>query len=291
MRPSLTWVVQDGDPPTVGAVLDSLPTLDVGRVFLNGRPASRDDALERGDRLEVYPRREPRGGAVELLAQRDGVVLVAKPAGLATETTRQGEDSVVSELLRALGGGRVHAATRLDAPVSGVVACCLGRDASRRFEEWRERGQVRRTYVALALEAGLPDAGEWCWPLGKGRDRAGRDRAVVGGPSAVEARTAFRVLARARGVLLELVPSTGRMHQLRAHAARAGAPLVGDRLYGGSSSVVDGAGRVTGLDRVALHCQRIELPALGATAPVPVELCGIWRALGGRDDDWPSVSG
>jgi NAD(P)-dependent dehydrogenase (short-subunit alcohol dehydrogenase family) len=96
----------------------------------------------------------------------------------------------------------------------------------------------------------------------------------------------FDVL-RARGLLLELTPETGRMHQLRAHAAIAGVPLYGDRLYGGPSSIVGADGRVLPLDRVALHCVRIELPVLEATAPVPEALRQAWRALGGEDGDWP----
>jgi 23S rRNA-/tRNA-specific pseudouridylate synthase len=270
-------------------LLATVPALERCRVFLNGRPAALEDAVEPGDHVDVYPMRQGRSDALEVLVQRDGVLLASKPAGLASETTRQGEDSVVTELLKRLGGGHVHAATRLDAQVSGVVACCLGRDASRRFEEWRERGQVTRTYLAVALGRALPDEGMWSAPLGCGRDRAGRELARVGGRDAVEARTAFRVLARSRGTLLELRPETGRMHQLRAHAAHAGAPLVGDRLYGGASSVVAADGRVVALERIALHCLRLELPGLEAAAPVPEELHTVWEGLGGRREDWPAA--
>lgn len=287
MRPAFGWVVQQGDPGTIRGLLATVPAFTSARVFLNGRPASLDDEVESGDRVDVYPLRHGRSGELELLVQRDGIVLVAKPSGLATETTRQGEDSVVSELLRRLGGGHVHASTRLDTSVSGVVACCLGGDASRRFEEWRERGQVSRTYLAVTLDERLPDTGVWNAPLGRGRDRAGRDLARVGGRGSVPAMTRFRVLARRRGTMLELRPETGRMHQLRAHAAHARAPLLGDRLYGGPSSVVSDDGRVLSVRRVALHCARIELPSLEASSPVPQELVELWSALGGAQSDWP----
>lgn len=283
----MTWVVQAGDPCTVAAIVAALPAFDAARIFLNGRPAALEDEVEPGDRIDLYPRREVKRGALVVLAQRDGILLVEKPAGLPSETTKLGEDSVVSELLRAMNGGHVHAATRLDVAVSGVVACSLGRDASRRFEEWRENGQVRRTYLAVARDHGLASEGVWDVALARGRDRAGRDIARANGPDAVTARTRYRVLRRARGLLLELTPETGRMHQLRAHAAIAGVPLYGDRLYGGPSSIVGADGRVLPLDRVALHCVRIELPVLEATAPVPEALRQAWRALGGEDGDWP----
>ncbi len=283
----MTWVVQDGDPATVGGVVAALPHVDASRIFLNGRPAGPTDPVERGDRIDLHPRREARPGDLRVLAQRDGVILVDKPAGLPTETTKQGEDSVVSELLRSLSGGHVHAATRLDVPVSGVVACCLGRTASRTFEAWREQGHVRRTYLGIARDADLALDGVWNLALSRGRDRAGRDLARVGGADALPARTHFRVIRRARALLLELTPETGRMHQLRAHAAGAGVPLVGDRLYGGATSIVASDGRVVSIERVALHCARIELPALEAVSPVPEELRLAWRELGGSDADWP----
>ncbi len=286
MKPSITWVVQAGDPVTVGGVLLALPKIDVGRIFLNGRPVSLEENVEPGDRIDIHPRREAAVGGLRILAQRDGVMLVDKPAGLPTETTKQGEDSVISELLRSLRGGHVHAATRLDVAVSGVVACCLGRDASRTFEEWREHGQVRRTYLAIARASDLPAEGVWNTPLARGRDSAGRDRARLGGSDAAPALTQFRVIRRARASLLELTPTTGRMHQLRAHAAGAGAPFVGDRLYGGPTSIVTVDGRVAPFDRVALHCVRIELPALDAVAPIPEELRLAWREFGGSDSDW-----
>lgn len=286
MKPALSWIVAAGDPPTPRAILATVRGVEAGRVFVNGRPASLDHPLEAGDRLDVYPRRGGDGSQLDVLAQRDGVMLVDKPAGLASETTRQGEDSVVVRVLARLGGGHVHAATRLDVPVSGVVACCLGRDASRRFEEWRERGHVMRTYLAVAVLAPIPDEGRWELPLGRTNDRAGRDRARLGGPGSVEALTRFRVVRRARGLLLELRPETGRMHQLRAHAAHAGAPLYGDRLYGGPSSAVLADGRVLPFERVALHCARLELPGLEGSSPIPSDLRELWRGLGGEDGDW-----
>jgi 23S rRNA-/tRNA-specific pseudouridylate synthase len=296
MRPSLTWVVDEGDGEAVADVLsrlrrDGIAALDGARVFLNGRPTEGREPIERGDRIDVYPRRQPsRTGELVVLAQRDGVVMVDKPAGLATETTRQGQDSVVTKLIEQLNGGRPHAATRLDVQVSGVVLCCLGRDASRRVRAWRDGAQLVRSYWAIAASHEIPDSGTWEVPLGRTQDRAGRVRVRPWTADGKPAVTRFRVFARIGGAsLLELAPRTGRMHQLRAHCAHAGAPLLGDRLYGGPASVVAADGRVLALDRIALHCARIELPALSALAPLPDDLAALWRHLGGRNADWPAA--
>ncbi|MSP24931.1 MAG: RluA family pseudouridine synthase [Myxococcales bacterium] len=290
MKPTLVVVVAAGDGDSVRAVLEAVArearVAMAGRIFLNGRPTSLDEPVELGDCLELYaPRRPETSGAISILAQKDGVVLVDKPAGLACETTRQGEDSVVCELMKRLGGGRVHAATRLDVQVSGVMLCALGRDASRRVQEWRDAGQLERTYIAIAkVRAGLAAAGIWDVPLLRVRDRAGRHKVVAFGAGADPARTRYRILAEtARAVLLELMPETGRMHQLRAHAAHAKMPLFGDRLYGGDSSIADSEGRVLPLRRVALHCARVAMPSLSAVSAAPDELLAMWRALGGMD--------
>ncbi len=283
------WQVQSGDGQRIDEVLARLPAAARrGRVFVNGRRAEPTDPVEVGDRLEIWPRRSPpKEGSVTILAQRDGVMLASKPSGLPTETTRLGDDSVVSELIGLLNGGQVRAATRLDAMVSGVVVCHVGKNAARRVQNWREKGQLRRSYLAIAAGQTNADAGEWSWPLARVRDRAGRHLARHAVPRARRAQTAFEVLARtAEASLLRLIPETGRMHQLRCHASIAGAPLWGDRSYGGPHRLSDERGKVVELDRIALHCVSVRLPALVAEAPVPEQLRSLWRGLGGQDADW-----
>ncbi|MEM9691127.1 MAG: pseudouridine synthase [Myxococcota bacterium] len=260
-----------------------------GRVFVNGRPADTDEPVDRGDRIEVFPlRKAALQHEVFVLAQRDGIILAHKPAGLPTETTQHGQESAVSALLARLNGGRVHAASRLDTQVSGVVAFTLGRDAARRMEQWRERSLVRRDYLALASVEHLSPVGEWTGALVKVRDRGGRFRSVVRGDGK-PAHTRYRVAGKTPvGVgLLVLTPTTGRLHQLRAHAAAADAPLLGDRTYGGERRLVDGNGRILELERVALHAFRVELPHQAAESEPPALFEKIWRTSGG--DDWPAL--
>lgn len=283
----MQWAVQPGDGSTVGEVLERMlaegaPT--DGRIFLNGRPAEPTEPVDVGDHLTIYPRREVALAAPEVLAQRDGVVLVFKPAGLPAETTKLGQDSLVSAMLARFKGGKVHVATRLDTMVSGVSVCTLGRDASRRVAAWREAGLIQRTYLAVTVvpAEGAFTEGSWDWPLGKQRDRGGRHIASPKAPGAKPARTRYRVRAQAEhGWLLELMPETGRMHQIRAHAALAGLPLYGDGRYGGPTSLTDARGAVQAVRRPALHALRVELPHLAAEVPPPEDLVGWWSALGG----------
>lgn len=278
------WAVQIDDGRRVRDVVKRMRELgapEESRIYVNGRRAELDDLVEPGDRVELYPLREPLDpDAVSILAQRDGIVLAHKPAGVPTETTRLGEDSLLSALIQKLSGGSVHAATRLDVQVSGVVACTLGRDARRRFEKWRANNQLSRTYVGIGSGQLATENGRWEWPLGKVRDRGGRHKMATEAPNPKPARTRFEVKARApSAVLVELRPETGRMHQLRAHARLAGIPLFGDRLYGGPRQIVTASGAVAPIERIALHCAVIEIPTLRAEAPLPDDVQKLWDEL------------
>ena len=314
MRPSLEWVVQPGDGRRVRQVLVRMRSLGGaadGEAWLNGRPADDDEPVEPGDRIELRPLRATSGESVRLLAQRDGIVLAYKPAGMPTEPAELGgaaqrgarpeppahdapqrrlpaaSESFVERLSAALGGARIHAASHLDVGVSGVVVCTLGPVAARRFEALRAAGHFRKTYLGLA-HGELPSDGQWDAPLGTRREARGKLRASDRADDARPALTHFRVLARAGGALLvELRPVTGRMHQLRAHAALGGAPLYGDSLYGGPTTITDERGAVHRIDRVMLHAYDVACGALlGARASVPDAMRVAWTRLGGLDADW-----
>jgi 23S rRNA pseudouridine1911/1915/1917 synthase len=148
--------------------------------------------------------------------------------------------------------------------------------------------------VAIACRAPSPDNGVWDAPIGRARDPRKR---AAGGRDAAEARTTFSTVARAGGAaLLALAPETGRTHQLRVHASHAGAPLLGDRDYGGPGRVTLPDGRVLPLRRIALHAARVTVPrpsgpALVIDSPIPVELRELWTSLGGEDDVWRRAVG
>ncbi len=297
MTTAIQWAVQVDDGSQLCDLLNTVRALgaQVGeRVRLNGRRAALDDPIEPGDGVDLWPPDPPSDAEpVQILAHHEGILLVNKPTGLPTEPTPRGPDSLVSGLIEWLKGGRVHAASRLDTTVSGVVVCTLGGDAARRVQQWRDLGQLHRHYVAVVAGA-LPEDGHWDWPLGKIRTRGGRHQVSAQAPRTRAAQTHFVVQAtlgaspvlECPASIVELRPATGRMHQLRAHASLAGAPILGDRTYGGPRQLVTSDGRVHELGRIALHARRVLLPSFSATAPLPAELLEWWHLLGGGDDDW-----
>ncbi|MGH7298021.1 MAG: RluA family pseudouridine synthase, partial [Polyangiaceae bacterium] len=88
---------------------------------------------------------------------------------------------------------------------------------------------------------------------------------------------------------------TGRTNQIRVHAAHAGAPLLGDRAYGGPVRVTLPSGKVLQPARIALHAARVVVPApdgspLVVVSPVPPALAELWSALGGDPSAWEGAA-
>jgi 23S rRNA pseudouridine1911/1915/1917 synthase len=263
-----------------------------GRVFVGGKRASGEQALASGALVEVFAPR-PRA-AIEILSEGDGVFAVHKPAALPTEPDKSGADCVLSQVARALRvePGGLFAVSRLDVGVSGVLLVTLGARSRERLLAERAAGRLKRRYVAVASGVPAPAEGTWGDPLGK----AGPGLRGVEGKDAQRAESGYRVVATARPVaaegsrsaLLALTPLTGRTHQLRVHASAHGAPLLGDRKYGGPPRMTAADGAVRAFSQILLHAAWVEWGQgegaerrlRAASEPVP-ELCDAWVALGG----------
>jgi 23S rRNA pseudouridine1911/1915/1917 synthase len=184
----------------------------------------------------------------------------------------------------------LHPTSRLDRDVSGVVVFACTQDAARRLVRARAEGVYARHYVALVANAPSAEGGTWDAPIGRARDPRLR---AVGGRDAIEATTRYLVCARASSgaALLAVSPVTGRTHQIRVHAAHAGAPVIGDRAYGGPSRFTLASGRVVEPRRIALHAARVVVPdehgaPLAVLAPIPTDVTDLWSLLGGDLGAW-----
>lgn len=238
-----------------------------------------------------------------ILYEDDDVVAVDKPEGISTHAPDEvSRDDAYSRLLARLSGTQrafaepylgIH--QRLDRDTSGVLVFARRKAANPKLAEQFEGRKVSKTYVAVVEgPLRLPPDGVLRHRIEEGRDgtriaraptppergdarlarrgRGGFDAKRERGapdrsrPSAgKEAVTFVRVLSQRAGRrLVELSPQTGRTHQLRVQLAAAGAPIVGDTLYGGAPA-----------QRLMLHATRLELshPSSGAplviSSPVP----------------------
>jgi len=242
------------------------------------------------------------GTGVSVIWERDGLLACSKPAGIPTVPDHRGASHSLVALAAqstARKAGELFVTSRLDREVSGVVVFATNQDAEARLRRARDQGKYARRYVAIAAEADRlsdvePDshtlgARLWDEPIGAGKDPMHR---AASGPDAKPAQTRWAIVARAGSfAMLAVEPQTGRTHQIRVHASHAGAPLVGDRDYGGPSRVTLPDGRIVALTRIALHAARVTVPDAGgepltAAAPIPPELLRVWAELGGAAEAW-----
>ncbi|MFN0062196.1 MAG: RluA family pseudouridine synthase [Myxococcaceae bacterium] len=219
---------------------------EAGEVRVDGKRARKGERLILGASVSVQVPSGERAptpdaeAALSVLLSDTHLVFIDKPAGAPSHPLKSGERGTVANALVARfpecatastdprEGGLAH---RLDTDTSGVMVAARDADTWEKLRARFTDRAVEKQYWAL-VAGPLADAGELGFPLKQRKDRV--DTALEGDPDAREAKSTFRVLARAGDVsLVEVTLLTGVMHQVRAHLAAIGAPLIGDALYGG----------------------------------------------------------
>ena len=226
-------------------------------------PAEARDATPAARPAKEYP-------PPPVLHQDAELVVVDKPAGMAVHPgTGVPEGASVIErvqaLLRGQGdgwSGEVFAPAlvhRLDKETSGVLLIARPGPALRALTETLRAGRMRKRYLALVGGHPRPDTGVIDAPLERTDSASGAksriaDDADEGGKRAV---TRYRTVKTVgEYALLEVVIETGRMHQIRAHLAHIGHPIVGDTRYDKPAEARRKA-REHGLDRLFLHAAEL----------------------------------
>jgi 23S rRNA pseudouridine955/2504/2580 synthase len=240
-----------------------------------------------------------------VLWKDDHVIALNKPPGLPTQGGSK-QTRHVDGLAEALKFGydeKPRLVHRLDKDTSGVLMLARTRAAAQGLTAALRHKQTRKIYWALVAGVPTPYLGEIRYGLvkapghGKGGEgekmRAIHPGEVARTEGAKRAHTLYatlyRVAGRASWVALE--PLTGRTHQLRAHMAEIGHPIIGDGKYGGSSqdNMGDGWGAQLGgviSRKLHLHARSMtfEHPVTGkpitVTAPLPEHMAHSWDTLG-----------
>jgi 23S rRNA pseudouridine955/2504/2580 synthase len=201
------------------------------------------------------------------------VLVIDKPSGLAVHGGSGVQHSVADWLAALPFGVRTAtfapaAAHRLDRGTSGLLAIGLTPAALRALTAAFRDGAVDKTYHAVVHGVPEPARGTIDAPLADVPARPNAPK-VVADPSGLPARTDYEVVrtlgapgTRAARALLRVVPHEGRQHQIRAHLAHLGHPIVGDRRYGAPA----GSER-----RLLLHASELAFPHPVTGARVVVE--------------------
>ena len=271
--------------------------LESGGVFVNGAKGDKKDKnykTKEGDTVEISLA-EPKETNIaakdlglEVLYEDADLIVINKRRGMSVHPSRQGshEDTLVNALLYHCKGslsgingeirpGIVH---RLDKNTSGVMIAAKNDGAHVNLAKQIKEHTFERIYHAVVFGIMKEDAGTVDLPLGRSKKdfkKIAAYKSADPGGKIREAVTHFEVLGRyshkSSGYThLKLRLETGRTHQIRAHMAHLGHPVLGDEVYGNA-----GTNRNFGfLNGQCLHSKSIRFvhPSTGDAVFVETEL-------------------
>jgi 23S rRNA pseudouridine1911/1915/1917 synthase len=225
-----------------------------------------------------------------ILADSPDLAVLNKPGGVVCHPSKHGPWSSLAGAAREFFAlPTIHMPFRLDRETSGVWLAGKRREPASQMQKAVQRRLVCKSYLAI-LDGFLGEAVTVDRPIG--RDLASRvwtKRRVVDPPEGQPALTRFEPIEWRSGfTLARAIPATGRLHQIRVHAAFLGHPVVGDKVYGPDETLyiefvergfTPRLARALPLRRQALHCESVEIPGFGRwTAPLAADLADWWTS-------------
>lgn len=285
--------------------------LRTGQIRVDGKRVKANHRLRTGETVRVPPlpdeddgtkRQSGKDGGRRLsdadkellpslvIYRDEHVLVIAKPAGLAVQGGA-GTKRHVDGLLDTLRFGheeRPRLVHRLDKDTSGLLALARDRKTARALTEAFRTRDVHKLYWAVTAATPRPPEGRIDGALYKtNTGKAGREKMVIDAARGDRAITDFRTIDSAgdRAAWVALQPQTGRTHQLRAHLAAIGAPILGDGKYGGQVAHP----KIEGIQPLMhLHARRLvfRLAAgkqVDCVAPPPKHLLAAFKAFGLED--------
>ena len=249
---------------------------------------------------EIAPLVDPDRFTDWIIQEDDDLLIVNKPGWLVCHPSKNGPlSSLVGVVREYTGMDKLHLIARLDRETSGLVLFAKRPSVARRFQMAIQARKVAKVYIAI-LEGVLDTT-------------VSVDRSIArrrGGPvfvksevsvdrTAQTAVTCFKPLIQRHGyTLCQIVPETGRKHQIRVHAEWLGNPVVGDKIYGPDETLyidfiesgwTDRLEAALPMKRQALHCYRYTFELnegfVSFTAPVQEDMLAFCRSTMELDAD------
>ena len=252
-----------------------------GAVLVNGKPVKSSYKVENGDRIRleipdaVEPEIEAEPMALDILYEDSDIILINKPVGMLSQKAARSDESLVEHLISYLI--QSHALTeedlrtfrpsicnRLDRNTSGIVAAGKSMAGLQSLSQMFHDRTIGKYY--LCLTAGIiekPSRVEgWLFK----DERTNKVEILFQErPGSARIITEYRPIKSHDGVtLLEVHLITGKTHQIRAHLASVGHPLIGDHKYG-ASQINREYEQKYHLQSQLLHAARLQFPVCTQT--------------------------
>jgi RluA family pseudouridine synthase len=221
-----------------------------------------------------------------ILYEDASFIVIDKPSPLPVHPVGSFQEKNLLSLLKKESAYQdlpLRIVNRLDSETSGVLLVAKSKEAASGLAQQFEKRTVTKEYTGIVFGIFLEKKGKISFPLGSRITEEGYHLRTVD-PEGETAETLYEVISENdKHSLVRLVPFTGRTHQIRAHLAFAGHPLVGDKIYidndiyhqyvqmGWQEEMLE----TVKLRRLALHASRLKVkhPATGSSmefeAPIP----------------------
>ena len=275
--------------------------LRTGQIRLDGKRASAGDHISAGQEVRVPPLPEDQAPPAKreyqpklqdiaqieraILYRDDDVMVIDKPPGLAVQggtATELHLDAMLDEL-RFGADERPRLVHRLDKDTSGTLVLARSARAARFLTGAFREKTARKIYWAAVVGLPSPRQGRIDRRLAKMPGPQG-ERVIEEADEGKRAITDYRTVAHAGDKIawIAMNPITGRTHQLRAHMAAIGTPILGDRKYGAAAAHPSG---IADARKLHLHARAIAIPlpnhrTLRVIAPLPPHMARTWKFLG-----------
>ena len=192
----------------------------------------------------------------EIVFESNAFIIINKESGIITEQNPFEPLSAERQIHHYLGQGPktpyVGVPHRLDRVTSGLLIFAKKKSTLKQLNQWFADRKIQKTYLAITSTPPSPSKGILEHHLFT--DKATKKSLVYNHAKSgtKPVRLNYRTLeVNEYGALLEIKPTTGRFHQIRAQLSHIGCPIIGDEKYGGSKIATNS---------IELHAWKIKLP-------------------------------
>lgn len=189
---------------------------------------------------------------LDILYLDDNVIVINKPAGILTHAkgTESDEFTVADFFKRystyALDTNRAGIVHRLDRDTSGVIIGARNNETANLLKKQFAKRLTKKTYIAITTGIPKLEKARIDLPIARNPKKPATFKVSSNGKVAI---TDYKVLKTNKNyALIELMPKTGRTHQLRVHLNYINCPILGDKVYGAKKA-----------DRMYLHAEKLEI--------------------------------